>query len=278
MVEEIKKEKIYSFSRINGFSLAEKKEGCYYNWFKTYIEGDRGINNYFGLYGTLFHETVEKLLGNELFEWDISNELKKGMKSFEFKAPFPAMGKSYETAIHKFFDDGSYNEIFSQYEVLESEEEKIFNVGDFKIKGFPDLVANHSEHGFVIADHKTAKRYEGEKLTHNLMQLYLYSIPIKEKYGKYPDNLVYIFPREKGQKEFAYPFEVEKLELTKQWVIETIKKIELHNNWEPRCESVDKDSDFYANQLCNHRFSCNFKNCASNPFDPFGEDDDPFKF
>ncbi|TVY10002.1 PD-(D/E)XK nuclease family protein [Paenibacillus cremeus] len=234
-------------------------EGCYWNWYKTYIEHDRGINNYFGLYGTLFHETIEKLMKNELFEWDIKQEITTGMRNFEFKAPFPAMGKSYEESIHRFFDDGSYEQIFSQYKVLESEEEKIFDVGNVKVKGFPDLVANHDKYGFVIADYKTAKKYEGDKLDHNLMQLYLYSIPIKEKYGKYPDHLVYIFPREKGQKEFAYPFEIEKLERTKEWVIDTVAKIEQHTDWKPRCEMVDGKRDFFANQLCNSRCNCIYK-------------------
>lgn len=266
--------KVYSFSRINGFSLAEKKEGCYYNWYKTYIEGDRGINNYFGEYGTLFHETIESLLKGDLIEWDITKELKRGMKNFEFKPPFPRMGQSYEEAIHRFFDNGSYNEIFSQYEVLESEDKKLFDVNGIKVTGFPDLVANHSKYGLVIADYKTAKKYEGEKLEHNLMQLYLYAIPIKEKYGKYPDHLVYIFPREKGQKEFAFPFELEKLEQTKQWVIDTIRKIESHTDWKPRCKDVDGTQDFFACQLCNHRNNCEYKNSFNK--DPFGEQDDFF--
>ncbi|ALS22124.1 PD-(D/E)XK nuclease family protein [Paenibacillus naphthalenovorans] len=260
MSEEIKDEKVYSFSRINGFALAEKGEGCFYNWFKTYIEGDRGENNYFGEYGTLFHETIEKLMKNELFEWDIKNELNSKMKQFEFKPPFLAMGKSYVDSIHRFFTDGSYSEIFSQYQVLESEEKKIFKVGDILVTGFPDLVANHKKYGLVIADYKTAKKYEGDKLEHNIMQLYLYSIPIKEKYGKYPDYLIYIYPREKGKKEFAYPFEVKKLEKTKQWVIDTVKKIESHGDWTPRCVNVDGTKDFFACNLCNHRNNCEHRN------------------
>lgn len=261
---------VYSFSRINSFSLAEKGEGCYYNWYKTYIEGDRGRNNYFGEYGTLFHETIEKLLKNQIFGWDISNELNKGILNFEFKAPFPQMGKAYKEAIYRFFDDGSFDSIFDEYKVLESEDEKIFDVGEYKIKGFPDLVANHSKYGLVITDYKTAKKYEGEKLSHNLMQLYLYSIPIKEKYGEYPNNLIYIFPREKGQKQFVYPFNIEKLHETKQWVIETIKKIENHTDWQPRCKDVDGSKDFFACQLCNHRFNCDYKDWHKIE-DPFSE-------
>lgn len=275
MLGEATNKKIYSFSRINGFALAEMGEGCFYNWYKTYIEGDRGINNYFGEYGTLFHETIENLLKGDLIEWDITKELKTQMKKFSFKPPFPRIGQSYEEAIHRFFDDGSYENIFKQYEVLESEDEKLFEVGEFLIKGFPDLVANHSKHGLVITDYKTAKIYTGDKLQHNLMQLYLYAIPIKEKYGKYPDNLVYIFPREKGQKEFAFPFELEKLEQTKQWVIDTIKKIESHTDWKPRCEDVDGQTDFFANQLCGGRKTCEYKDWFKNK-DPFGEDTDEF--
>lgn len=277
MSEEIKEKKVYSFSRINSFYLAETGEGCYHNFYKTYIEGDRGIGNYFSDYGSLFHGLIENLLKGELIEWDITKELKSGLKNISFKPPFPRMKVSYEEAIHRFFDDGSYDQIFSQYEFLESEEEKIFDVGDVRIKGFPDLVCNHKQHGLSIVDFKTAKRYEGDKLLHNLKQLYLYAIPIKEKYGEYPKKLIYVYPREKGQKEFAYTFELEKLEETKQWVIDTVKKIESHTDWIPRCKLVDGSDDFFANNLCGGRLSCEHKDWFKKQAkDPFGENDDFF--
>jgi len=250
---------VYSFSRLNSYSLAEKGEGCFYLFYKTYIEDDRGINNYFGEYGTLFHETTEKLVKNELFEWDIQSELEKGIKNFNFKAPFPKMGKSYEKAIYDFFLEGSYESIFSHYEVLESEEEKLFDVDGVKIKGYPDLVATHKKYGLVIGDYKTAAKYEGDKLYHNIMQLYLYSIPIKEKYGRYPEHLIYIYPRDKGQKEYAYKFNLEDLERTKRWVKDTAHKIENNTNWAPRCAELDGTKDFFASNLCNHRKSCEYR-------------------
>ncbi|OBG93884.1 hypothetical protein A9X05_09120 [Mycobacterium sp. E3298] len=271
-------ETIYSFSRLNSYHLAEKGEGCFWNFYKTYLEGDRGINNYFGEYGTMFHEIIEDLLKGNLYEWDIKDEINRRLRSFNFKPPFYKMGKSYETAIHRFFDDGSYNEIFDNYKVLEAEEEKLFDVDGVKVKGFPDLVAEHKKYDLVIGDYKTAARYTGDKLEHNIMQLYMYSIPIFEKYGRYPDHLIYIFPRESGQKEFAYKFDHNKLEQTKRWVVDTTKKIESNVVWNPRCKAVDGQKDFFACNLCNHRESCEFRNWIKEN-DPFGEaiDYHPFK-
>lgn len=259
MLEEVKNETVWSWSRLNSYDMAEKCEGCYYNFFLQYYKGDRGEGNFFSSYGTLVHETIEKLHNNELFAWDLEKELMNGWKKLGHKPPFPRMGKSYEEALFEFFKEGCYNYIFDQYQILEAEEEKLFEVDGIKIKGYPDLVAQHNTYNLVIGDYKTSKKYEGEKLHHNIMQLYLYSIPIKEKYGKYPDYLVYIFPREKGKKEFAYPFKLEDLERTKAWVKRTVEKIENTYEWKPRCNEVDGKKDFFANNLCNNRFACSYK-------------------
>jgi hypothetical protein len=253
------KKVVYSWSKLNNFYTASKGDGCYFCFYKQYVEGDRGEGNYFTEYGLLLHETIEKLHKNQIFAWDIEDELNKGLNNFQYYPPFKKMGDSYRNAIFEFFDPDTFEQVFKDYEILESEESVEFNVDDIILKGFPDLVANHKQHGFVIADYKSSKKYEGSKLKDNIRQLYLYSIPIYEKYGRYPDNLIYIYPREKGQKEFVYPFDMDKLEETKQWVRDMVAAIERHEDWEPRCNNVDITKDFYSMNLCNFRNSCTYR-------------------
>jgi hypothetical protein len=279
---------VYSWSRINSFALAEKEEGCFWNYYVQYIEGDRGIGNYFSDYGTLLHETIEKIHNNELFEWDYESEIKNGLRNLKFKAPFPPMGKSYEKAMYEFFCNSDFGEMFKDYKMIEAEEEFRINIDGIHIKGFPDMIADHSKHGLVVVDYKSSKVYEDDKLTHNLMQLYVYAIAVFDKYGKYPDHLIYWFPRmEAGNREHVYPFKMEDLERTKQFIKDTVAKIIVHDNWIPRCTLVDGRKDFFANMLCGGRKTCKHKDYFSNQAkkkkvvgeNPFNEDDDydPFK-
>lgn len=258
MIEQ-KEQTVYSWSRLNSYYQAIKKEGCFYSFYKTYKENDRGESNYFAEFGKCFHELFEQLHKNEILPWDIAEEVEDRIAHFKFKAPFPKMGNAYQQSLRAFFSEDHYDLLFNNYTFLEIEEEQIFFIQDKIIKGYPDIVAQHTQYGFVIGDYKTSKKYEGEQLEHNIMQLYLYSIPICEKYQRYPDHFIYIFPREKQKKEFVYPFSKEKLEKTKEWTLQTIAQIENHQEWTPRCQLLNSDQDFFANHLCNHRNNCWYK-------------------
>src|SRR5690625_259495 len=247
-------------------------EGCFLNYELTYGWGDRGENNFFGLYGTLLHDTIEDLHNGKISKLEVPVKLKREMARFKYKVPFRTMEKNYVDGINNFFKD--FDKIFENYNILEAEEKQLFSIDDIQLIGFPDLVAEHKEYGFIIGDYKTAKPYVGDKLTHNIQQLYLYSIPIYLKYGKYPDHLVYIYSREKEfeDREVAIPFNMEDLERTKQFVRDTVYKIENHKGkWHPRCRDVDGEKDWFANFLCNHRESCKEKNHFKKKRKSFGD-------
>jgi hypothetical protein len=261
--EEVKEE-VWSWSRINGFrqGIDENPEGCGYSWWLSYRENDRGVGNYFTEYGLLGHEMIEKYNKGELFEWDIEDTLESGLTKFDFKAPFPKMGQGYDRKIREFFctnsaEGVSFADRFAKYEFLESEQEMFIDLEGYKIRGFIDAVANHTDYGLIVVDYKSSKAYEKEKLKNNIMQLYLYSIGIKEKYGQYPDHLMYYYFKE-DKKEYAYPFSLDELDRTKQFVLESIEMSKKYTDVEqfpPRCSNVP-DNDFYAKFLCNQRFTC----------------------
>lgn len=262
-------ETVWSWSRLNSLRGGiDTGEGCAYGWYLTYKEGDRGKSNFFAEYGSLVHNLIEKYHKGEMFDWDIPEELERGLNSFEFQVPFPKMKNSYYNSINDFFcieanpfEDITFSDRFKDYDVLENELEVIFDLEGNKIKGYIDMVADHKDYGFAVVDFKSSKPYKGDKLQNNIMQLYLYCIGVKEKYGKYPDHLIYYYFRESGQKEYAYKFDINELERTKKFVLETIEMSKnLHNeeDFPPRCLSVG-EYDFYACHLCNHRLTCKYK-------------------
>jgi hypothetical protein len=243
--------------------MAEEGEGCYHTFNLAYNVGDRGENNYFAEYGLLVHETTEKIHKGELLPWDVESELRTGLANFTYRVPFEKMRNAYESSLFKYFDD--FDEQFKDYQIQQAEEEKLFEVDGIKLKGFPDLYAQHKTKGMIIGDYKTSRIYDKKKMQHNIMQLYLYSIPFHKEYGYWPDHLVYIFPREKEDRERFFKFDMKDLERTKKWVVDTVRKIESHGEkWEPRCCAVDGSRDFFATQLCNHRNNCEFRYTYSN--------------
>ena len=245
--------------------MAETNEGCFYNFYLNYVLGDRGEDNYFSNIGTLTHELIEKYNKGELFDWDLPIELEKQYALMQYDPPFPAMGKKYRQQINDFFLVDDFSQYFKDYKILEMEDEKVFKVGEYEFKGYPDMVGEHTQHGLSIVDYKTAKKYEGKKLHHNIMQLYLYAIPIKEKYGKYPDSLIYFYPRE-DVKEDVIKFNMKDMDRTIKFVMDIIPRIEKFiaetekdsSGIEPRCNMWNSE-DFYANQLCNFRNKCVYK-------------------
>jgi hypothetical protein len=240
--------------------MAETGDGCYYNWYKAYIEKDRGCGNFFSEYGGLFHDIIEKLHKGEMLLWDVDDEIKKGMQQFKFNVPFAKMRNSYDNSIYKFFEE--FEDVFVDYDIQQAEEEKQFEIDGIKLRGYPDLLGQHTKAGMFIGDYKSSKPYIGEKLIHNVRQMYLYSIPFFNEYGYFPDSLIYIFLREKTDREVIIKFDMDELNKTKQWVVDTVRKIENHKTeWTPRCslDGIDSNRDFFATQLCNHRLTCEFK-------------------
>ncbi|WP_375518184.1 PD-(D/E)XK nuclease family protein [Paenibacillus medicaginis] len=249
---------IYSWSRLNTYHMATEGEGCFHLFNEQYNHDNRGENNYFAEYGLLVHETIEKLHNNELLAWDLEDELRNGLKNFTYSVPFAKMRASYENSLFKFFDE--FDEVFKDYDVKQAEELKLFEIDGIKLKGFPDLYAQHKEYGMIIGDYKTSRVYNAKKMKHNIQQLYLYSIPFYNEYGYWPDALVYIFPREKDNRERVIKFDMKELERTKQWVKDTVAKIESHGSeWNPLCSVVDGKKEFFPCQLCNLRNTCEYR-------------------
>lgn len=261
---DILDEEVWSWSKINSFREGLNGNGCLYAWWITYREGDRGVGNYFSEFGSLVHNIIEKYNKGELFDWEIKDVLLSGLKNIEYPPPSFNIGKSYENKIKEFFciDDlngEDFSSRFQKFKFIESELEFLINIGGYKVTGFIDAIAEHEDLGFIVMDYKSSKPYTGEVLKNNIMQMYLYSIAVKNKYGKYPDYLIYYYFKE-DEREFPYKFSLTELDRTKNYVLETIELTKGYiekDQFIPRCLTVS-DNDFFCNHLCNHRFSCDY--------------------
>ena len=145
-----------------------------------------------------------------------------------------------------------------KYDVLGVEKEVRFQLGGKDFIGFIDLLLRDKATGQItILDHKSASlkfKKNGEvsktDFQHFLefkRQLYLYSIPVIEEYGKVDFLEWNLF---KDQKSIRIPWKSKEFEEAKQWAIDTIKKIEDEKEWSPAPDY------YYCHYLCSQRNNC----------------------
>lgn len=255
--EEIKKrigDMVWSFSRVNAGS-------CKYAWYLQYVERQDGLENAFAQFGTVCHETIEKLLKGELDIFtapDYYKERYAEVVTCDFPAnKYADLGqKAYEAGLDYF---NNFNFDFDRYEVLGVEKEVLFKVGEYPFKGYIDALYRDKETGeIIIRDHKTSSfkylkdgsisKTSAQQFDHYRKQELLYAIPIIEEYGRV-DCLSWNMIRD--QRIIKIPFDEKEFEQTKQWAVEQIHKIEEEMLWLP-----DTSSSYYCQVLCGQRGHC----------------------
>ena len=84
-----------------------------------------------------------------------------------------------------------------------------------------------------------------------LRQLYVYSVAVKDKYGRFPDILEFNCFR--SQTMIREPFKADRLNEIESWTKKEIDQIILNDRWEPQ-------PDYWkCNYLCDVCDDCEFK-------------------
>lgn len=152
----------------------------------------------------------------------------------------------------KYFDDAKDLDLH----VLSAEEHVEFDIYGKKFTGYIDIVGENE--GLVIVDHKsralkqrsnrkkpTAKDKELDEM---LMQLYMYAIAVKDKYGEYPKELWFnCFRNGEVIKEL---FDEKRVEEVKSWAVDLISRIRKDEEFRP-------NMDYFAcKYICDHQNNC----------------------
>lgn len=259
--EEIKErldDMTWSFSRVNSANQ------CAYAWYLQYIAEYEPKPNAYAQYGTVCHETLEKFLKGEL---DIFNATQYYQERYPevVTCEFPPnkyvdLGEKTYALGEEYFSNLDFD--FDKYEILGVERELKFNVGKYPFHGFADVILKDKETGdIIIADHKTSSfKYlkngdvsskDREHFEQFKKQLYLYSIPLIEEYGKV-DYLCWNMIRDK--KIIKIPWNKKEYKETIEWCIQSIKKLENEVLWLP-----DTSKSFWCGQICSMGNVCTYK-------------------
>lgn len=238
----------YSFSKLSSWWT------CPYGYKFRYIDHKQGIGNAFSSYGTLVHSIMERYSKGEIklkdmpsiFEWEFDTLVPE---KFPYNKYVDLRDSYYKQGVNFLRNFNGYDDI----KILGVEEEFEIKIDDWIFVGIIDLVFEDKDGRIIIRDYKSKASFkDDEEKRKYARQLYLYSIYVKEKYGKYPDELQFLMFR-KHDEPVVVNFEEPSLNEAVRWAQNTVKIIREAFDYPPTCDQ------FYGENLCNHRKYCEFK-------------------
>ena len=247
MIEDSSKER-FSFSKLSAFHT------CKYGYKQTYIDHKKGIGNCFSSYGLEVHSIMERYARGEIDLWDLPD-----IYQWEFDAAVPEKFPSTKFCkdMRKlYYEQGlEYLKNFPGYsdrKILEVESQFDHDIDDWVFNGVIDLVFEDEDGKIVIQDYKSKSSFKNKReQAEYARQLYLYSLPVKKKYGKPPDILRFMMFRKNTAIDI--PFNNEDFIEALNWAKDTVKEIRECWDFTPTCD------EFFSQNLCNHREYCDNK-------------------
>ena len=248
---------IYSYSQLSSFTE------CPFGFYLDRIEKSKEpkLSNAFAEKGSLIHDIIDKWAKGEISKSQMVDEYVRRYP-FEVVTQFPRiMAKGYAEKAYnlgiEFLED--FDE-FEGYEIIATEAEFLIDLeladGTTRpFTGFVDMVLRDKKtDALIVCDHKS-KSWSSFKKAEDEMyrQQLLYCAYIYQKFGRYPDYLMFHLFNEHGDKPMR-PFTKEAYDETIQWATDCINNIESYEilDW-----MNSKDSpDFFCQNLCSTRNRC----------------------
>ena len=244
----------YSYSKLNSFY------NCKYAFKKTYIDGDRGIGNSMGDFGSLVHGVLEDFLNGNIQQEDMKNVFIErfnrdlGKVEMKFSSKYTKdCSNLYVDQVSEFLSayDGHKGYIVRGVEKKFDFLTKIHNKNRI-LRGVIDLLLEDFEGNYIIVDYKSKGKWKSkEEADSYFKQLYFYSMYVIETYKIEPSKLRFIQFRVNEVTERDFDREI--YEEVMKWVEDTIKLIDEEEFYEPK-----NDEKFFCHNLCNHRETCSF--------------------
>lgn len=239
---------VWSFSRLNSFLQ------CPYQFKTSYIDCEKGIQNFFAEFGSHCHGILEKYCKNEAEIYELADIYAQTYyEAMNFSAPpnkYVDLNQSYYDSGLAYFENF---EGFGDYEIIGVEKEVKFKINNINVKGYIDLLVKDKEGNLHIIDHKSSdpKSAKSEKAREYWKQMTLYAIGVYEEYGVYPVKLhINAFRK---QQWFTVDFNINEVQKVKDWVVETVDKIMKETKFAPLSDK------YFCNFLCNFRNNCEYK-------------------
>lgn len=241
---------IYSYSQLSSF------DECPYGFYLQRIEKMEQVQNAFAEQGTLIHDLLDKWAKGELTKEQLPDEYERRYPD-EVLCSWPKMlaakgyaEKTYNQGLEYFqnFDE------FRGYDVIATEEKFRTDIDGRPFVGVVDMVLRDQvTDELIVLDHKSKSLNSFRKNEDEMYrQQLLYSKYIKEKYGRFPDRMMFNLFKENGLKKDRV-FDENAYNETVKWAADIIHKIESYDlmDW-----LQSKEQDFFCTELCSMRKNC----------------------
>lgn len=192
-----------SYSQIDTFHQCPRK------WTYRYIDDLRFDEQNIHLdYGSAVHKGLENALldlkvNHKIDAEDFLQTVKQLQYDYAYGDPEKELYwyaiKDMERLIHY---QGFYEKIKNK-EIVGVEDEFDLKIPtmfcgeevEINIKGYIDLIYRDSDNKLVVVDHKTSKKKFDKNKRRNNLQIPIYFMAIKDKYGEYPKSGIYNFTK-----------------------------------------------------------------------------------
>lgn len=233
----------WSYSRINSFHICKHMFKC------TYIDKLKSEPGVFAQYGLFLHGMMENYSKGELAEWDLVDYYRENY-SKNITLDFPPnawvdLSSSYYNSGEEYLlnFDGYNDELIGaeeKFEFVVKDEERN---RDIKLVGVVDRISRDSN-GIIISDYKSKKKFKSKKeLKEYFRQMYVYSIPVFEKYGEYPYKLKFHLFRDFNNVPETL-FDETAFEDAKTYIKDTVDEIYNTTDFE------ENYNDFFCKYIC----------------------------
>ena len=251
----VKNTHVYSYSQLNSF------DECPYSFYLQRIDKvDNLASNAFAERGTLIHDLLDMWAKGKLKKEKMVAEYERRYSDEVVTAFPPIMKNQAEKAYYQGIDFLKNFDEFKGYKVVSAEEKFTIDLPlsdgtTRKFTGIADLILRKEwTNELIICDHKSKSMASFKKAEDEMYrQQLLYAAYVYEKYGEWPDTLMFHLFGENGEKP-ERKFTLGDFRDAIQWATDIINKIESNSvmDW---LEYKDS-SDFYCQYLCSVRKHC----------------------
>jgi len=246
---------VWSYSRIKAYN------DCPYRFYMKYIDPTPASPMFFSDFGSFVHELLA-----QYYSGKATKEELVARYLCDFRGKVVGRPPSYDI-FKSYYSKGlqCIRDLTPLDGSVDAVEEKVFfQVGDFPFVGFIDCIYHDRDGELVIRDHKSRElkpRSKKSQKTANdkildeyFQQLYLYAIPVKNKYSKTPGFLELNCYRNgvciKDQ------FCQQDFEAAQRWALDSIQQIRNEREWKPNLQW------WTCKNLCEMHEQCEYFNMS----------------
>ena len=257
----IKPDHRYSYSQLSSFSE------CPFGYYLKQIEEKEELPNAFAQQGKLIHDLLNRWAKGELTKEQLPIVYDQTY-SQAVQASFPRMlsAKGYTEKTRQLGLDYFKNfQGFPGFSIVSSEEEfdMPFKLTDGTTRPFlayVDLILrNDFTNGLYVVDHKSKSWATFRKERDSMYkQQYLYSYFVHEKYGEWPEVLMFSLFKENGKTD-EREFSMDEYNKTLEWATKAIHTIESYDilDWmECKKQKTVGKPDMFCEYICGTRQYC----------------------